>query len=92
MPSIETQIGVGSIKPVQPSWYQAYFLAMVENDRSLALTRIESAQKAIQERVAELDRFTPADSREIQDLTNALIYLGILVMHVGGESESLLWD
>lgn len=92
MPFTEAEVRVHPTKTVQPSWYQAYFLAMVENDRSLALTRIESAQQAIRERVAELHHFTQADSREVQDLTNALIYLGILVMHIGGESESLLWD
>lgn len=76
----------------EPPWYHEYFLAMVENDRSLALTRIERAQEAIQERVAELQNMSPMNMREMQDLTSALIYLGILLMQVGEESESLLWD
>jgi len=80
------------IQSVQPSWYHTYFLAMVENDRNTAVTRIENAQRAIQERVAELHESASSDVREMQDLTSAFIYLGILLMQVGGESESLLWD
>lgn len=76
----------------EPAWYHAYFLAMVENDRKSALGRIEDAQIAIKERVSELRNSAGVDSREMQDLTSALIYLGILLMHIGSESESLLWD
>lgn len=76
----------------RPSWYQAYFLAMVENDRDQALTRIEGAQNAIHERLAELQETPPDDLREMRDLTSALIYLGILLKQIGCESERLLWD
>lgn len=77
---------------VQPPWYQAYFLAMVESDRCLVLTRIEQAQQAIEERVLELRDVPRSDTREMQDLTSALIYLGILLMNLGSEGESLLWE
>lgn len=76
----------------RPVWYDIYFLAMVENDRDLALARIERAQNAINERLAELHEIPPADTREMRDLTSALIYLGILLKQIGCESERLLWD
>ena len=91
MPAAEAEVAVRA-NSVQPPWYHAYFLAMVESDRNLVLTRIEQAQQAIQERVLELRDAPRADGREMQDLTSALIYLGILLMHIGSEGESLLWE
>ena len=91
MPAAEAEVAVRS-NSVQPPWYHAYFLAMVESDRNLVLTRIEQAQQAIQERVLELRDVPRSDGREMQDLTSALIYLGILLMHIGSEGESLLWE
>jgi len=91
MPAAEAEVAVRA-NSVQPRWYNAYFLAMVESDRNLVLARIEQAQQAIQERVLELRDAPRADGREMQDLTSALIYLGILLMHIGSEGESLLWE
>jgi len=65
---------------------------MVESDRSKALLEIERAQKAIQERALELRLQHQCDSREMQDLTSALTYLGILLLHISKESGNLLWD
>jgi len=77
--------------PGPPGWYRTYFSAVVESDREKALSEIARAQKAIQERVAEL-RHTPLNNpRERQDLDNASIYLGILLQHIG-KTGSLLWD
>ena len=91
MPSAEAKLrSTGNSD--RPQWYQAYFLAMVENDREAALTRIEGAHRAIHERLAELHEAPPGDTREMRDLTSALIYLGILLKQIGRESERLLWD
>jgi hypothetical protein len=76
----------------EPAWYQAYFAALVERDCDKALIEIERARHAIQERTRELHHVPPSNPREIQDLTNALTYLGILLMHMGTETGSLLWD
>lgn len=92
MPSTPAAVGIVETEVRQPAWYRVYFQAMVENDRNSALAKIECAQKAIRERVSELREFAPSDVREVQDLTNALIYLGILLMHIGDKGESRLWD
>jgi hypothetical protein len=74
------------------SWRRAYFEAMVESDRNKALLGIERARYAIQERVEELDHLPAKNPRELQDLVYASTYLGILLMQVGTEAGSLLWD
>ncbi|HZQ94597.1 MAG TPA: hypothetical protein VFA67_06275 [Candidatus Sulfotelmatobacter sp.] len=76
----------------EPAWYQSYFLAMVEHDRNKALLEIEKARNAIRERTLELQHTPPSNPREVQDLVNALTYLGILLMHMGTEDGNLLWD
>lgn len=86
-----TQPGT-SIRSNAPRWYQIYFAAILESDQSKAALLIESAQGAIRDRLAELRAAPPANSREGQDLDSALMYLGILLDHMGQESGSLLWD
>jgi hypothetical protein len=74
------------------NWYLIYCAAMLESDRNRALVRIESAQQAIQDRIAQL-RFVPAKSgREVSDLSNALTQLGILLEQLDYENERTLWD
>ena len=75
-----------------PDWYQAYFVAVVEHDRQRALPQIELAQKAIHDRVSQLHNDPACNSRELQDLNNASVYLGILLQHIGSETGNLLWD
>jgi hypothetical protein len=76
----------------EPPWYQAYFAAMTERDRKKALVEIERARHAIQERTDELHHLPANNSREIQDLTNASTYLGILLLNMNAGTGSLLWD
>lgn len=75
-----------------PAWYGTYFYAVVESKRDRALPQIELAQRAIHARVAELRDYAGSSPRELQDLNNALIYLGILLQHIGSETGNLLWD
>jgi hypothetical protein len=77
---------------VEPTWYHAYFLAMVEHDRNKALSEIEKARDAIQQRTRELQYGAPSSPREVQDLMNALTYLRILLTHMNAETATLLWD
>ena len=65
---------------------------MTEHDRKKALVEIEKARHAIQERTDELHSLPPNNAGELQDLTSASTYLGILLMHMGAETGSLLWD
>lgn len=81
-----------SRNPGAPDWYQVYFVAVVESNRDRALPRIELAQKAIHDRVSELRNNASATPRELQDLNNALVYLGILLQYIGRETGNLLWD
>lgn len=75
-----------------PDWYQTYFVAVVERRRDRALPQIELAQQAIYARVAELRKNASGSARELQDLNNALVYLGILLQYIGRETGNLLWD
>jgi hypothetical protein len=81
-----------SIESSTPEWYRTYFFAVVESNRNRALPQIELAQKAIHARVAELRTEPLSNPRELQDLNSALIYLGILLQHIGRETGKLLWD
>ena len=76
----------------QPTWYEAYFDAMVERDRTQALLEIERARHAIQDRASELRHAAPKSPREPQDMVHALTYLGILLMYMSTENGGLLWD
>ncbi len=88
----DTQSANSVTKADSANWYVIYCAAMLESDRNRALVRIESAQQAIQNRIAEL-RFVPAKSaREVSDLSNALTQLGILLEQLDYESEKTLWD
>ena len=69
-----------------------YFAAILESDQGKAALLIERAQGAIRDRIAELQAAPPPNARERQDLDSALMYLGILLDHMGQESGSLLWD
>ncbi len=73
-------------------WYGLYTMALLERDRNKALPQIERAREAIHHRQAELCRASGVNTREIQDLTKASTYLGIMLRNVGTESERLLWD
>lgn len=76
----------------EPGWYHTYFIAVVESDRDKALFEIDNARIAIQARIAELRHLPPSNPCEMQDLSNALTYIGILLMHIGNETGGLLWD
>jgi len=75
-----------------PAWVRSYFVAVMESNRQRALPQIELAQKAIHARVQELRSYPSSNSGELRDLNSALIYLGILLQHIGAETGNLLWD
>lgn len=77
---------------VEPGWYRIYYTALLEGDRQRARAKIDRAQKAIHQRLAELGAAVPSTEREPQDLQNAQTYLGILLQHIGSESGNVLWD
>ena len=81
-----------SSNPGVPDWYQTYFVAVVEHDRQRALPQIELAQRAIHDRVSQLQKDPTCNPRELQDLNNASVYLGILLQHIDSETGNLLWD
>jgi hypothetical protein len=75
-----------------PAWYQSYFSAILETNQNRARAKIEQASKAVQDRIIELQfNFNPNNSREIQDLNNALTYLQILIEHIKRD-ENTLWE
>jgi len=75
-----------------PAWYQSYFSAILETNQNRARVKIEQARKAVQDRIIELQiNFNPKNSREIQDLNNALTYLQILLEHIGSDANQL-WE
>lgn len=75
-----------------PAWYQTYFAAILETNQDSARAKIEQARNDVQDRILEL-RFnsTSHNSREIQDLDNALTYLQILLEHIRRD-DSTLWE
>jgi hypothetical protein len=75
-----------------PQWYSIYRSAMLERDRHKAFSEIACAEKAIQERVAELRAVPAANAREEQDLNQASTHLRILHQQIGMESEGMFWD
>lgn len=75
-----------------PAWVRSYFVAVMESNRDRALPRIELARKAIHARVTELRADPLSNPGELEDLNSALIYLGILLQHIGRETGKLLWD
>jgi hypothetical protein len=86
-----------SARPGRPNatgWYQLYFAAVTEGNESRAVLQIERARCAMQDRLIELHRATGPDGGELQDLNNALIYLTLLLQHVGGGGEggNPIWD
>jgi hypothetical protein len=76
----------------EPGWYRIYYTALLEGDRRRARAKIDRAQKAIDQRLAELGAAVPSTKREPQDLQNAQTYLGILLQHIGSDSGNVLWD
>ena len=76
----------------EPGWYRIYYTALLEGDRGRARAKIDRAQKAIHQRLAELGPVVPSTEREPQDLENAQTYLGILLQYIGSESGNVLWD
>lgn len=75
-----------------PTWYSLYCAAMLECDRGKTLSHVQCAQRAIEDRVAELHVVQSQSGREVQDLSNALTHLGILRHYLGNETENTLWD
>jgi hypothetical protein len=75
-----------------PQWYSLYCSAMLELDRGKAPFQIGCAQKAIDERIAELRAAPPVHAREPQDLSHASSHLRILHEQIGAQSERMLWD
>jgi len=75
-----------------PSWYQTYFAAVVESDEAKALTQIEQAGRAIEDRLIQLRCASPGNSQEIQDLNCALTYLRLLLWNSDAESEVVSWE
>lgn len=76
----------------EPHWYRMYYLAVLEGDRFKAKSKIDRAQQAIADRMLELRSQNPNTPREPQDLSNALLYLSILMQHISSEAANVLWD
>lgn len=88
---MEQNVRMDATQPA-PAWYQSYFSAILETNQNRARAKIEQASKAVQDRIIELQfNFNPNNSREIQDLNNALTYLQILIEHIKRD-ESTLWE
>ncbi len=79
-------------RAAEPQWYRMYYLAVLEGDRFKAKGKIDRAQQAIADRMLELRSQDPNTPREPQDLSNALLYLSILMQHISSEAGSVLWD
>jgi hypothetical protein len=72
-------------------WYRAYCTAMLQTDADRVFQEVEFARKAIQDRVAELNRQSSESPRERRELHEASHYLSLLLdcsLHEGGR---LLW-
>ena len=82
----------GEIMLGAPHWYSVYCAAILESDRNKAAFQIACAQRAIQERVAELGVAPAATPREPQDLNHASTHLRILVENIDTENERIFWD
>ena len=81
-----------SVKIDVSGWYQLYFAAVTEANEGKAVLQIERARQAMQNRFAELQRTKDPDGGELQDLSNAMTYLAILLQHVGREGGNLIWN
>jgi hypothetical protein len=92
MQQIGTSATTTSVSKSEPSWYRIYYLAVLEGDRYKAKAKIDRAQHAIENRLIELRSESPSSPREPQDLCNALLYLGILLQHMTGDTGGVLWD
>lgn len=73
-------------------WFSIYCAAMLERDRDRALSQIECAQKAIENRAAQLREAPANHDREAKDLSKALNNLGILLHHAATDGGRSLWD
>jgi len=73
------------------TWYSIDCAALLESDTAESLALIKSAQRAIQDHVAELNVVSAGNAHERQALSEALDDLGIL-LEKGSESETTLWD
>jgi len=78
--------------PKSSSWYQIYFAAVVESDPYKALFQMESAQKAMQDRIIELHRTPFSSTGEMEDLKSAMNYLGLLLENMQTQHQSQQWD
>jgi hypothetical protein len=73
------------------NWYAIYCGALLESDTAKSRAWIECAQRAIQNRLAELT-FVPAKSnKEMEALSEAFDHLSLLV-EKSRESEPMSWD
>ncbi len=77
-----------SVDKPNPVWYQIYFAAVLERNRTRALIRIERARSAIEARLLELRSRSATSPREIQDLKSAMIYLRLLFDTWGGKARA----
>lgn len=83
---------ISRVRIDEPQWYRMYYLAVLEGDRHKAKGKIDRAQQAIADRMLELRSQSPNSPREPQDLSNALLYLSILMQHISSEAGGVLWD
>ena len=60
-------------------WYHAYRVAMLETDTSKIFISVESARKAIQDRVYELSHSLCASDHESKELDRAMRFLNMLL-------------
>ena len=73
-------------------WYQLYFAAVTEANENKAVLQIDRARQAMKNRLIELRHAQRPDGGELQDLSNAMTYLAILLQHVGREGGNLIWN
>ncbi len=70
---------VVKLKSTSREWYRAYCAAMLEPDVNKVFTSVESARKAIQERVRELNLGYSSSNHESKELDRALNFLTMLL-------------
>jgi hypothetical protein len=63
---------------ITSNWLDIYFAAVLESDDKLALAKIQTARKVLQDRLLELHSVPNSPIDEQRDLHSALTYLEIL--------------
>jgi hypothetical protein len=74
------------------AWYALYHAAMLESDKRSALFQIECAQNAMLARAAELRTSRASDRQELEDLSNAIEHLRLLLQDFNDDFADTVWN